>query len=64
MKYTLGIIAGGDYVKDCDKKGSEEGSEEDDPKDWSGKNVFQLLSANILDLLDRRHGCQMAIAGF
>merc|ERR1719229_194987 len=51
MKYTLGVIAG----DDCDKKSSdEEPSEDDDPKDWSGKNVFQLLSANIVDLLDKK----------
>ena len=57
MQYTLGIIAGGDDVKDCDKKGADEvgtGDEEDDPKDWSGKNVFELLSTNIVDLLDKR----------
>ena len=51
MKYTLGVIAG----DDCDKKSSdEEPSEDDDPKNWSGKNVFQLLSANIVDLLDKK----------
>ena len=61
MKYTLGVIAG-DH---CDKKSSEEEpSEDDDPKDWSGKNVFQLLSTNIVDLLDKkRKGSQDGTPG-
>ncbi len=51
MKYTLGVIEE-DQSRAKSKKADDE--EEDDPQDWSGKNVFELLSTNIVQLLEKK----------
>ena len=50
MKYTLNIIEKETNGQNCDTAEEEDEEEED----WKGKGIFELLSSNIVDLLEKK----------